>query len=149
MSYLNEKTLDIVLEDNTDFGFRLTFKDISQNCTEHPVTGEQINCVDVENDLDITDLTFEGDISLSLDEPSTALVSFTFTTVSALEGILDMTLTAAQIKGLVTQASSTRDKYDPRRRFLGYYDVNSVDSISGITTRLLQGTVYVSDGVTD
>lgn len=147
-SFLDEKTLDIVLEDGADFGYRLTLVEVEEVCTNHPVTGEAINCKEVESPIPITDVTFSGKISKSLDEGSTPLLSFTFTIESATKGVLRMSLTDTQVKSLVTQASTERDKYNPRLRFLGYYDIISTHTPSSVDTRLMQGKVYISDGVT-
>lgn len=149
MAFLNEKTFDMVLEDGTDFGYKLTLTEVSEVCSEHPVTKEPINCVPVRTPIDIANLTFSGNISLSLDEGSTSAASFTFTKINVLGGVVQMTLSKALIDTLIPQASSTRDKYNTRVRFLGYYDVVVLDTSTTSSTRILQGKVYVSDGVTD
>lgn len=149
MSKYNEKSLDIVLEDNADFGLRLTLSSITEECDSHPVSGEQINCRDVETPIDLTTITFSGSISKSLDEGSATIENFTFIVNDATSGQVEMTLTKAQVKALVTQASSERSASNPRQRFLGYYDVMSFESQANVNTRIMQGRVYISDGVTD
>ena len=148
MSFLDEKTFDIVLEANTDFGYKLTLIKVEEQCTNHPVTNVPINCVEVETPIDVTLFTFTGNISTSLDEGSASQASFTFSKPDPTGGVVQMVLSNTIIKTLLPLASATRDTYNPRVRFLGYYDVMVLDSATNANTRVLQGKVYVSDGVT-
>lgn len=146
MSYLDNKTLDIVLEENTDFGFRLTFHEATTECTEHPVTGEDTNCVEKRIPLPVTGLSFSGNIADSLEDDMTILASFSFSLLDAPSGIIEMTLS----KDIVNTIAAVRDSSTKDRlRLVGYYDVVSLDSSADITTRIMQGKVFVSDGVTD
>lgn len=145
----DNKTLDLVLEDNTNFGFLLSLYNTTEECTNHPVTGELINCVEVDTPLDVTGFAFAGKIAKSLEEGSLELTSFIFDIVEAPTGRVMMQLTETQIKNLVTNADAKRDIYNPRLRFLGYYDVNTTDLENTTVTRIMQGKVFISDGVTD
>lgn len=147
MSYLDNKTLDIVLEENTDFGFRLTFTEVNTECDTHPVTGEETNCKEVRSTIDVSGLTFAGSISDSLGDDANELASFSFSTLGATDGLVEMLLDIAVINSI----AGNRPNMSPseRKRLLGYYDVISVDTNSNTTTRILQGKVYMSDGVTN
>lgn len=146
MSYLDNKTLDIVLEENTDFGFKLTFTEVNTECDTHPVSGEETNCREVSAPLDVSGLTFYGNIATSLDDGSTTLAAFAFSVLGAANGFVEMTLDQATINTIAANRPNLPDSQ--RKRQIGYYDVISVDPNSNTTTRILQGKVYVSDGVT-
>lgn len=146
MSYLDNKTLDIILEENTDFGFKLTFTQVTTTCDTHPVSGEDTNCREVTEPLAVTGLTFSAEISATLEDGAPVLASFAFSTLGAPNGVIEMTLA----KTIVNTLSENRGNVPAsvRKRLIGYYDVISVDPNSNTTTRIMQGKVYVSDGVT-
>ncbi|CAM0080217.1 L-shaped tail fiber protein assembly [Vibrio phage D51] len=146
MSYLDNKTLDIVLEENSDFGFKLTFTEVNTVCDSHPVSGEDTNCREVSAPLDVSGLTFYGNISPSLDDGASVLAAFSFSVLGAASGFIEMTLDQATVNSLSANRPNLPDSQ--RKRQIGYYDVISVDPNSNTTTRILQGKVYVSDGVT-
>ncbi len=147
MSYLNEKTLDIVLEEYADFGYQLTFQEVTQQCSEHPVTGEPTNCKDVASILPVDSLTFSAEISDNLTDDRNLLDSFTISMAFAPDGIIEMTLTKEQIVALAVNRPNNQ-KAGERMRLIGYYDLVSLDPSADVTTRLMQGKVYISDGVT-
>lgn len=149
MSFLNEKTLDLELEEGANFGIKLTFEEVTQECVEHPVTGELTNCKDVSSYIDLTDLTFQADIRKTLEEGSPVLGSFTFVINGPIGGEADMLMSTGEIADLGLLADDKRDTFNPRLRFLGYYDVVTHDVVSLLDTRILQGKVYINDGVTE
>lgn len=147
MSYLNQKTLNIVLEEFTDFGFRLTFKEKSEECTPHPVTGEPTNCKEVASVLPVDGLQFTGSIKETLADDAPILAQFIFSMVAAADGIVEMTLSQETVDALAQGRPGNLGS--TRQRQIGFYDVITYDPVGGVTTRIMQGTVYVSDGVTE
>lgn len=148
MSFMNKKTRDVILEEHSAFGYRMTLTDVETVCSEHPITKEPMNCKEVRTPIDMSNSTLKGDIANSLDDGATILGSFTFTMLDASNGVAEMTLTKDQVNTLVALASDVREPYDPRFRFLGFYDVVLTEETTGTPTRLFQGKVFVSDGVT-
>ncbi|AXQ66749.1 tail protein [Vibrio phage vB_VpS_PG07] len=147
MSVLDQKTYDIILEEGADFGLRLRLKETELQCTQHPVTGNDENCVEVETPINLTYQEFTGSIADSLEDSATDIGSFTFQKTDAVNGVVDMSLGRAEVTAMLPYAQPTRDKYSPRIRFLGYYDVLVRDTQSDVVTRIMQGKVYFSDGV--
>lgn len=147
MSLLDQKTYDIILEEGADFGMRLRLKETEENCTNHPVTGQPENCVEVETPINLTNMLFAGSIATSLDDGSNPIGTFGFQKTDPVNGVVDMSMSRASIVALAPYASSVRDKYNPRVRFLGYYNVEVTDVEADVVTRIMQGKVYLSDGV--
>lgn len=142
----DEKTSDLILEEFADFGIRLTLEDVETQCTPHPVTGDPTNCVDTYSPTDLTGATFSADVVDTLEDSGVVLGSFNFTVVGdPSAGVIDMTMSSATID-TISAAGGTRDKYDKRLRHVGYYDV--VIENGGVTTRIFQGRILVSDGAT-
>jgi len=146
---LNNKTINLMLEDNTNFGILITLFNTEEEFTAHPVTGEPLKVTDIDTPLDLDYFTFSGKISKSLEEGSPPLVSFTFEVINAATGALSIYLSEAEVKSLVPLADTKRDIYNPRLRFLGYYDINMTSTETNNIDRLMQGKVFISDGVTD
>ncbi|QAY02229.1 tail protein [Vibrio phage VspSw_1] len=147
MSVLDQKTYDIILEEGADYGLRLRLKETELQCTENPVTGAQENCVEAENPINLTFQEFSGTIADSFEETATEIGNFSFQKTDAVNGVVDMSLGRAEVLAMLPYAQPTRDKYNPRIRFLGYYDVLVRDTQSDVVTRIMQGKVYFSDGV--
>ncbi|QZI88104.1 hypothetical protein SIPHO035v1_p0013 [Vibrio phage 234P7B] len=147
MSYLNEKTLDIVLEEYADFGYQLRFSQVNEECTPHPVTGEPTNCKEVSAPLPVDTLVFTGSISDSLGDDRVILEDFTISMISAAGGVIEMILSKAQVIALAG-ARPISQKAGERQRLIGYYDLICFDAAGDVTTRIIEGKVYVSDGVT-
>ncbi|BAV81287.1 putative phage tail protein [Vibrio phage VCPH] len=142
----DDKTSDLILEEFADFGVRLTLEDVVTQCTNHPVTGEPINCKDVITPTDLTGVTFKADIVDSLEDSGVVIGSFTFSVVGAVTGgVVDMTMSSADVD-VVAATQGVRDPYDKRLRHVGYYDITTTSG--GTVARIAQGRVLVSDGAT-
>lgn len=147
MSVLDQKTYDIILEEGADFGLRLRLKETELQCTQNPVTGNDENCVEVENPINLTYQEFSGVIADSFESDADTIGNFSFQKTDTVNGVVDMSLGRAEVLAMLPYAKPTRDKYNPRIRLLGYYDVLVRDTQSDVVTRIMQGKVYLSDGV--
>jgi hypothetical protein len=132
------RTIDLTIDKNVPFGMLLSFSE--ENTDVFPPTNTVI---------DLTDFTMRGTIKNSLEANAQTLGTFTATILSASGGLAQISLTAAQATALSAAASDVRDKYNPRLRFVGYYDVLMTRGGNNPSSfRVLEGTVYISDGVT-
>lgn len=132
---MENRTVDLVVDANIDFAYALAFENVSNSGF-----GEQVS------PMDISDLSLRGSISADI-EGTEHLADFSFRTVKPEAGITSIELDKATVKSLVEVADPERDKFNPRLRFVGYYDV--ISSNKGMSdVRILEGKVYISDGVT-
>lgn len=135
---VENRTVDLVIDSNTSFAYIMEFMD---------VTTDFMNSIDSRVPVDLTGATFKGDIKKELDASAPVLSSFDFSIVTPKSGIATMSLTSAKVKAVADQASKERDKYNNRIRFAGYYDV-LITYPNKQPMRILEGKIYVSDGVT-
>lgn len=133
------KSVDLSIETQVGFGILMQFEDVTT-----------VNGFTTSEPINLTGCTFKGSIKLSLNPGTPVLESFAIVVADTAKGIVSMGLTKAQTLNLSSKASSKRDPYNPRLRFVGYYDVILVKVTNGTSseTRILEGKVYVSDGVT-
>ena len=103
-----------------------------------------------ETPVNLTGVTLKSSIKDSLESTGVKLADFVVTVVNATQGQASLGLTAATVTTIVNKASKERDKYNPRLRFAGYYDVIMTRGTGATATsyRVMEGSVYVSDGVT-
>lgn len=134
---IENKTVDISIEANTPYTLLMQFADV-----------EDLNGITSSTVIDLTGCTFAGSIKADLNSGSPILENFTITLVDAPRGIVSVGLSKAQTVTLASKASSLRDKYNPRLRFLGYYDIVLTKASTSTSFRVLEGKVYISDGVT-
>lgn len=129
--------VDLSVEANIPYGLLMQFEDVE-------------TLLDSENivPINLTGSTFKGAIKASLDPGAALLETFTITVVDAASGVVAVSLSKTQTANLTTKASKTRDKYNPRLRFVGYYDIIMTKTSSNTNFRVLEGKVYISDGVT-
>ncbi|ATS94091.1 putative tail protein 1 [Pectobacterium phage DU_PP_V] len=121
------KNLDLVIDENIDYSLLLQFSED-------------------DGPTDLTGLAISGSIATSLG--ANPIVNFTSTIRDAEAGLATISLTKAEVAVLVSNASTTPvDKFDTRKRFVGYYDI--LVSRTSMTTRIIQGRIFVSLGVTD
>lgn len=132
------KVVDINIETNTPFGWLMQFDD---------VTTDSLGNI-TETFVNLTGCTFKGAIKKDLDSSSPILTSFSINIIDVARGVVSVSLTKAQTASLAAQASTSRDKYNPRLRFLGYYDIILVKTSTQTEIRILEGKVFISDGVT-
>lgn len=132
---MENRTVDLVVDANIEFAYALAFENVSNSGF-----GEQVS------PMDISGLSLRGSISADI-EGVEHLADFSFRTVKPEAGITSMELSKDVVKELHKVAEPERDKFNPRLRFVGYYDVISTNK--GMSdTRILEGKVYISDGVT-
>lgn len=135
------KTVDLVIDTNVAYGMIIQISDVTYN-NGIPTGSAAVN---------ITGASFRGSIRKELSPSSPIIESFSISIQSAVDGVALMRLTKAQTQNLANQASPERDKYNPRVRFVGYYDVLMTRApVAGdaLEFRILEGKLYVSDGVT-
>lgn len=132
------KVIDVTIDENVPFGMVLQFLDVDE------VTG-------VETPINMTGYTLRGSISKTLEGTPSILAQFTTAIVDPAQGIASISLSKAQISTLAAAALPDRDKYNPRVRQVGFYDVILTRSSLGSetsSTRIMEGRISVSDGVT-
>lgn len=135
---IENRTVDLVIDSNTSFAYIMEFRDVTTNYT---------NTVENMVPVDLTGATFKGDIKASLQASDPIITSFDFSIVTPKNGIASMSLTSAKVAILASKASKDRDKFNSRIRFAGFYDV-LITYPNKQPIRILEGKVYVSDGVT-
>lgn len=134
---IENKMVDLSVEANIPYGLLMQFEDVE-------------TLLDSENivPINLTGSTFKGVIKASLDPGAALLETFTITVIDAASGVVAVSLSKTQTANLTTKASKIRDKYNPRLRFVGYYDIIMTKTSSNTNFRVLEGKVYISDGVT-
>lgn len=135
---IENKMVDLSVEANIPYGLLMQFEDVE-------------TLLDSENifPINLTGATFKGAIKDSLDPGAVLLETFTITVIDAAKGVVAVSLSKTQTANLTTKASKTRDKYNPRLRFVGYYDIIMTKTSSNTNFRVLEGKVFISDGVTN
>lgn len=130
--------VDLSVEANIPYGLLMQFEDVE-------------TLLDSENivPINLTGATFKGAIKDSLDPGAALLETFTITVIDAANGVVGVSLSKTQTANLTTKASKIRDKYNPRLRFVGYYDIIMTKTSSNTNFRVLEGKVFISDGVTN
>ncbi|ECP6930346.1 phage tail protein [Salmonella enterica] len=87
----------------------------------------------------------------SLDENAETLASFTTKIIDAAQGAIAISLPVESVENIGARASKDRDRYNPRQRFAGYYDIIMTRDVIGSAIssfRIMEGKVFISDGVT-
>lgn len=133
------RTVDLTIDENVPFGMLLQFQDIDDSV--YPPTSKPV---------DLTGFTLKGVIRENLENNGAVLATFVTSVVDAKQGVASISLTAATTTDLGNKASSTRDRFNQRLRFLGYYDIimSRTGGTSPTSFRIIEGAVYLSDGVT-
>lgn len=134
------RVIDIVVDENVPYGLIMQFMDVDDST--YPPTEAPVN---------LEGYSLRGTIKSSLEESSEVLASFTTRVVDAAQGAAAISLSVADVSNIATKASKERDKYNPRQRFAGYYDILMTRDVVGSEVssfRIMEGKVYVSDGVT-
>ena len=132
------KVIDLTVEENVQFSMVLQFENVE----------DQVYASETVVPIDLTGYTFRGAIKDSLETSAVLLETFAITIVSATQGVVGITLTKAQTTNLSAKASGVRDRYNPRLRFAGYYDIIMSKTGSTSDFRVIEGKVLISDGVT-
>ena len=133
------RVIDVVLDENVPYGMIMQYIDVDDST--NPPTETVIN---------LKDFSLRGSISKDLDG-GPILASFVTSIVDASQGVASISLTKAMVDTLAAAASKERDKYNARLRFIGYYDVIMTRTTIGADSssfRVMEGKVYLSDGVT-
>lgn len=134
---IENKMVDLSVEANIPYGLLMQFEDVETLLDSESIVP-----------INLTGATFKGAIKDSLDPGAALLETFTITVIDAASGVVAVSLSKTQTANLTTKASKTRDKYNPRLRFVGYYDIIMTKTSSNTNFRVLEGKVYISDGVT-
>lgn len=132
---MENRTVDLIIDSNVDFAYTLFFEDSTI-----------LNGVEHSTPMDISNLVLKGSISKDLGSKE-KIVDLFFREVKPESGLVNMELDIESVNRVQNAASDVRDKYSPRLRFVGYYDVLAANASKGFL-RILEGKVYISDGVT-
>ncbi|QGH45228.1 hypothetical protein [Bacteriophage Eos] len=133
------RVIDIVLDENVPYGMIMQFFDVEQSVP--PFT---------ETPVDLKDFSLRASIAKNLDGGA-KIADFITAIVDAGQGVASLSLTKANVASCAAAASKERDKYNARLRFVGYYDVIMTRTTIGAEAssfRVMEGKVYLSDGVT-
>ena len=134
------RVIDIVVDENVPYGLLMQFNDVDDSV--YPPTEVPVN---------LTGYSLRGTIKASLDEDAETLATFKTRVIDAAQGVAAISLSISDITNIGDKASKERDKYNPRQRFAGYYDILMTRDVIGSEVssfRILEGKVYISDGVT-
>ncbi|MFP9048724.1 hypothetical protein, partial [Enterococcus faecalis] len=88
-------------------------------------------------------------IKSSLEDGAETVASFTTAIVDAAQGVASISLPVSAVTTIASKASKERDRYNPRQRLAGYYDVIITRTAVGSAAssfRIMEGKVYISDG---
>lgn len=134
------RVIDIVIDEKVPYGLIMQFMDVDDSV--YPPTEVPVN---------LTGYSLRGTIKSSLDENAEALANFKTRVIDAAQGAAAISLSVADVTNIGEKASKERDKYNPRQRFAGYYDILMTRDVIGSEVssfRIMEGKVYISDGVT-
>lgn len=130
------RVVDLVIDENVPYGLLMQFFDVDESV--YPNTETPIN---------LTGFSLKGVIKTSLDASAPTVATFNTAVIDAAQGVATISLPVEAVKALGLVASPERDKYNMRQRFVGYYDI--IMSRNGSApARIMEGKVYISDGVT-
>ncbi|QXV85261.1 lateral tail fiber assembly protein [Escherichia phage TrudiRoth] len=134
------RVIDIVVDEKVPYGLIMQFMDVDDSV--YPPTEVPVN---------LTGYSLRGTIKSSLDENAEVLANFKTYVIDAAQGAAAISLSIADVTNIGEKASKERDKYNPRQRFAGYYDILMTRDVIGSEVnsfRIMEGKVYISDGVT-
>ncbi|QCQ65469.1 tail protein [Salmonella phage Seabear] len=134
------RVIDIVVDEKVPYGLIMQFMDVDDSV--YPPTEVPVN---------LTGYSLRGTIKSSLDENAEVLANFKTRVIDAAQGAAAISLSVADVTNIGEKASKERDKYNPRQRFAGYYDILMTRDVVGSEVssfRIMEGKVYISDGVT-
>lgn len=134
---IENRVLDLSIDSKIAFAYVLKFQDVSVDSQGNTTM----------TDIDITGATFKSSIKDSLDASGKLITDIDVKVATPKAGIATMTITKDKVDIIEKAAVKDREKYNPRIRFVGYYDV--IMTIPNKTPiRILEGKVYINDGVT-
>ncbi|AAU05271.1 hypothetical protein [Enterococcus faecalis] len=134
------RVIDLVVDENVPYGLLMQFMDVDDSV--YPSTSKPV---------DLTDFSLRGSIKSSLEDGAETVASFTTAIVDAAQGVASISLPVSAVTTIASKASKERDRYNPRQRLAGYYDVIITRTAVGSAAssfRIMEGKVYISDGVT-
>lgn len=134
------RVIDIVVDEKVPYGLIMQFMDVDDSV--YPP---------IEVPVNLTGYSLRGTIKSSLDENAEVLANFKTRVIDPAQGAAAISLSVADVTNIGEKASKERDKYNPRQRFAGYYDILMTRDVIGSEVssfRIMEGKVYISDGVT-
>ena len=134
------RVIDIVIDEKVPYGLIMQFMDVDDSV--YPPTESPVN---------LTGYSLRGTIKANLDENAETLATFKTSVIDATHGTATISLSISDVTNIGNKASKERDKYNPRQRFAGYYDILMTHNDTGSEVgsfRIMEGKVYISDGVT-
>lgn len=134
------RVIDIVIDEKVPYGLIMQFRDVDDSV--YPPTESPVN---------LTGYSLRGTIKANLDEDAETLATFKTSVIDATHGAATISLSISDVTNIGNKASKERDKYNPRQRFAGYYDILMTRDGTGSEVgsfRIMEGKVYISDGVT-
>ncbi len=134
---IENRVLDLVVDSKIAFAYVLKFQDVTVDAFD----------VTTLTDIDITGATFKSSIKDSLDAGSKLITDIDVKVATPKAGIATMTLTKDKVDIIEKAAVKERERFNPRIRFVGYYDV-IMTMPNKTPIRILEGKVYINDGVT-
>lgn len=134
------RVIDIVIDEKVPYGLIMQFMDVDDSA--YPPTESPVN---------LTGYSLRGTIKANLDDDAETLATFKTSVIDATHGAATISLSISDVTNIGNKSSKERDKYNPRQRFAGYYDILMTRDGTGSEVgsfRIMEGKVYISDGVT-
>lgn len=133
---IENRTVDLRMDANIDFGYLLQFTEVLVDDSGRETV----------NPVDLTGFTFKGSISDEL-QSGKILANFDIEIADATKGIVTLFLDKDIVNTLPRRKDSKAEEYNSRLKFVGYYDVVSTNTL-GSQVRILEGKIFISEGVT-
>lgn len=133
---IENRTVDLRMDANIDFGYLLQFTEVLVDDSGRETV----------NPVDLTGFTFKGSISDEL-QSGKILANFDIEIADATKGIVTLFLAKDIVNTLPRRKDSKAEEYNSRLKFVGYYDVVSTNTL-GSQVRILEGKIFISEGVT-
>lgn len=134
------RVIDLVIDEKVPYGLMMQFLDVDDST--YPPTNTPVK---------LTGYSIRGTIKTGLDENAETLASFNTKIIDAAQGAIAISLPVEAVDNIGEKATKERDKYNPRQRFAGYYDIIMTRDVIGSAIssfRIMEGKVFISDGVT-
>ena len=133
---IENRTVDLRMDAHIDFGYLLQFTEVLVDDFGRETVSP----------VDLTGFTFKGSISDEL-QSGKVLANFDIEIADATKGIVTLFLAKDIVNTLPRRKDSKAKEYNSRLKFVGYYDVVYTNTL-GSQVRILEGKIFISEGVT-
>lgn len=138
MNTTENKNVDLVVDANVPYQVVAKFETV-----EFSDTGRELG----STVIDLSGSSFKGSVFSSLESNKRKLGDLTITTTDAKNGMVVIAMTKAIVDTLAAVTDYPVDKFNPRLRQVGVYDIILTKS-DKTSYRILEGRVFINQGVT-